>query len=255
MTGGTESVIRVRGLRTGFGPAVVHDGVDMDVRRGEIFAVVGGSGAGKTVLLNSVIGLNRPRAGTVEVLGQDTARLDAEALRLLKMRWGVLFQQSALFSSLTVLQNVQVPLKEFTDLPEALTEEIAAIKIGMVGLPIDACAKYPAELSGGMAKRAGLARALALDPDILFLDEPTSGLDPIGAAAFDSLIASLRRSLGLTVFMVTHDVDTLYAICDRIGVLVDRIMVVGTREELVANPHPWIQDYFRGPRGRAAAGG
>jgi len=240
MTGGTESVIRVRGLRTGFGPAVVHDGVDMDVRRGEIFAVVGGSGAGKTVLLNSVIGLNRPRAGTVEVLGQDTARLDAEALRLLKMRWGVLFQQSALFSSLTVLQNVQVPLKEFTDLPEALTEEIAAIKIGMVGLPIDACAKYPAELSGGMAKRAGLARALALDPDILF---------------FDSLIASLRRSLGLTVFMVTHDVDTLYAICDRIGVLVDRIMVVGTREELVANPHPWIQDYFRGPRGRAAAGG
>jgi phospholipid/cholesterol/gamma-HCH transport system ATP-binding protein len=250
-----DSVIRVRGLVTRFGGNVIHDGVDLDVRPGEVMAVVGGSGTGKSVMLNTLVGLNPLAAGTVEIFGQDTARLDEDGRRRLRTRWGVLFQQGALFSSLTVAENIAVPLKEHTSLPPRLIDRIAALKIDMVGLPPDAYGKYPSALSGGMRKRAGLARALALDPEILFLDEPTAGLDPIGAAAFDSLIGDLRRSLGLTVLMVTHDLDSLYAIADRIAVLVDRHVIVGTLESLLQNTHPWIRAYFHGPRARAAASG
>ena len=254
MTAEEEIVIRVRGLRTQFGHSIVHDRLDLDVARGEIMAVVGGSGTGKSVLLNTIIGLHRQTAGTVKVFGHDSSHIDEATHQRLKTRWGVLFQSGALFSSLTVAQNVQVPLKEFTDLSAALIEEVTALKIAMVGLPRDACDKYPSELSGGMQKRAGLARALALDPEILILDEPTSGLDPIGAAAFDELIGDLQRSLGLTVFMVTHDLDSLYAVADRIAVLVDHRVIVGTLDELMQNPHPWIHDYFHGPRARNATG-
>jgi phospholipid/cholesterol/gamma-HCH transport system ATP-binding protein len=245
-------VIRIRGLRTRFGGQIIHDGVDLDVRRGEVLGVVGGSGVGKSVLMRTVLGLNRQIAGTVEVFGHDTARLDDAARRRLETRWGVLFQDGALFSSLTVAQNVELPLKEHTDLPLALIEEIASIKIGLVGLAADACPKYPSELSGGMRKRAGLARAMALDPEILFLDEPTAGLDPIGAAAFDSLIRNLQQSMNLTVVMNTHDLDSLYAVCDRIAVLVDNRVIVGTIDSLLRESHPWIHEYFHGPRGRAA---
>jgi phospholipid/cholesterol/gamma-HCH transport system ATP-binding protein len=247
-------VIRVRGLVTRLGGRVIHDHVDLDVRAGEVLGVVGASGSGKSVLLRAIIGLVRPIAGTIEVLGRDTADLDASALRELGAHWGVLFQDGALFSSLTVAENIQVPLKEMLDLPKSLLDEIAAVKISLVGLPLDAAHKYPAELSGGMRKRAGLARALALDPGLLFLDEPTAGLDPIGAAEFDGLVRDLQQSLGLTVLMVTHDLDSLIAICDRIAVLVDRKIRVGTMDELIEDPHPWIQAYFHGPRGRAAAG-
>ena len=250
-----DIVIRVRGLVTRFGSTVIHDGVDLDVRRGEVMAVVGGSGTGKSVLLNTLVGLNPLAAGKVEIFGEDTARLDAAGRRRLTTRWGVLFQQGALFSSLTVAENVAVPLKEHTALSPELIDAVSALKIAMVGLPPDAYGKYPSELSGGMRKRAGLARALALDPEILFLDEPTAGLDPIGAADFDSLIGDLQRGLGLTVLMVTHDLDSLYAIADRIAVLVDRHVIVGTLEDLLQNPHPWIQAYFHGPRARAAASG
>ena len=253
MAGVTDSVIRVTGLKTQFGDQVIHDGLDLDVVRGEVIGVVGGSGTGKSVLLRTVIGLNRQAEGTIEVLGHDMDRLDTEALRRIKTRWGVLFQDGALFSSLTVSQNIQVPLKEYTDLPPHLIDEITRIKISMVGLPPDACPKYPSEISGGMRKRAGLARALALDPEILFLDEPTAGLDPIGAAGFDSLIGNLQQSLNLTVMMVTHDLDSLYAVCNRIAVLVDRHVIVGTIDQLLQNPHPWIREYFQGPRARAAA--
>ncbi len=251
---GSDIVIRLRGLRTQFGAQIIHDGLDLEVRRGEVLGIVGGSGTGKSVLLNTIIGLNRQRAGTIEVFGQNTARLNAAALQRLKMRWGVLFQQGALFSALTVAQNVEVPLKEYTDLPRDLMEQVAALKIAMVGLPADSVGKYPSELSGGMKKRAGLARALAMDPEILFLDEPTAGLDPIGAAAFDSLIGDLQKSLNLTVVMVTHDLDSLYAITDRIAVLVDRHVIVGTLESLLEHSHPWITDYFHGPRARATTG-
>ena len=246
-------VIRVQGLRTKFGSQVVHDGLDLEVRRGEIFCVVGGAGSGKSVLMRTIFGLNRPVAGKVEVLGQDRAGVDDAGRQRLEMRWGVLFQDGALFSSLTVAENVQVPLKEHTDLAPELIQEIVSLKIAMVGLPPDACTKYPSELSGGMRKRAGLARALALDPEILFLDEPTAGLDPIGAARFDSLILSLRQTLGLTVFMVTHDLDSLHAISDRIAVLVDKAVVIGTIDTLSRESHTWIRDYFHGPRARAAA--
>ncbi|MFB3149481.1 MAG: ABC transporter ATP-binding protein [Alphaproteobacteria bacterium] len=246
-------VIRVQGLRTKFGSQVVHDGLDLEVRRGEIFCVVGGAGSGKSVLMRTIIGLNRPAAGKVEILGQDRAGVDGAGWQRLEMRWGVLFQDGALFSSLTVAENVQVPLKEHTDLAPELIQEIVSLKIAMVGLPPDACTKYPSELSGGMRKRAGLARALALDPEILFLDEPTAGLDPIGAARFDSLIMSLRQTLGLTVFMVTHDLDSLHAIADRIAVLVDKAVVIGTIDTLSRESHTWIRDYFHGPRARAAA--
>lgn len=255
MTTGDDIVLRIRGLRTQFGSSIIHDGLDLDVIRGEVMAIVGGSGAGKSVLLNTIIGLNRQTAGTIEIFGQDTARIGAAAVKQIKTRWGVLFQGGALFSSLTVAQNVQLPMKEFTDLPPSQIDELTAVKISMVGLPNDACAKYPSELSGGMQKRAGLARALALDPEILLLDEPTSGLDPIGAAAFDDLIGDLQKSFNLTVVMVTHDLDSLYAIADRIAVLVDRRVVIGTLDELLNNPHPWIHNYFHGPRARILADG
>jgi phospholipid/cholesterol/gamma-HCH transport system ATP-binding protein len=247
-----EIVIRVRGLRTQFGPQIVHDNLDLDVRRGEVIGVVGGSGTGKSVLLKEIIGLLQPAAGSVQVFGTDITRLSGNARKQHMRKWGVLFQDGALFSSLTVGQNIQVPLKEYTDLSKDLIDEITGVKIGMVGLPSFACAKYPSELSGGMRKRAGLARALALDPEIVFLDEPTAGLDPIGAAAFDQLISNLQKSLNLTVFMVTHDLDSLGAICDRIAVLIDKRVIVDTMENLLKVDIPWIQEYFHGPRGRAA---
>jgi phospholipid/cholesterol/gamma-HCH transport system ATP-binding protein len=249
-----ESIIRVRGLRNSFGSQVVHDGLDLEVKRGEIMGVVGGSGTGKSVLMRSIIGLQTPDAGEIDVYGRDARNMTLEDATELRRHWGVLFQNGALFSGLTVAENIQVPLREFYRLDEALMDEIAAFKIALVGLAPEAGPKYPSELSGGMRKRAGLARALALDPQLLFLDEPTAGLDPIGAAAFDGLIRSLRDALGLTVFIITHDLDTLYAICDRIAVLADRrVLKVGTIPELLEFDHPWVQDYFRGPRGRAAA--
>jgi len=247
-----DVVIRVRGLRTQFGRTVIHDDLDLDVRRGEVLGVVGGSGTGKTVLLRTIIGLNRPAAGRIEVLGQDVASLAPAARRALEQRWGVAFQDGALFSSLTVAQNVEVPLREHLHMPQRLMDEIAAMKISMVGLPPEAGVKFPSELSGGMRKRAALARALAMDPEIVFLDEPTAGLDPIGAAAYDELIKRLRENLGLTVFMVTHDLDSLHAICDRIAVLAEkRVLVIGTMEDMLVQDHPWVRDYFHGPRARA----
>jgi phospholipid/cholesterol/gamma-HCH transport system ATP-binding protein len=249
-----DIVIEVKGLRNSFGEAVIHDGLDLEVRRGEIIGVVGGSGTGKSVMMRSIIGLQRPDAGEVRVFGEPMLDRDDVQLQGIRKRWGILFQGAALFSTLTVAENVQVPLREFYPrLSEKLLDEIAAYKIVMVGLPADAGPKFPAELSGGMKKRAGIARALALDPELLFLDEPTAGLDPIGAAAFDQLVLDLKDRLGLTVFLITHDLDTLYAICDRVAVLADRkVIAVGTIPELLALDHEWIQEYFRGPRGRAA---
>jgi phospholipid/cholesterol/gamma-HCH transport system ATP-binding protein len=247
-----EPIIRVRGLVNRFGAETVHDGLDLDVRRGEVLGIVGGSGSGKSVLLRTVVGLNRPAEGNVEVFGRDVWTMSDAQRRELEKRWGVLFQDGALFSSLTVAQNIEVPIKEYFDIPLGLMDEISAVKVGMVGLPEDAGEKYPAQLSGGMRKRAGLARALALDPEVVFLDEPTSGLDPIAAGAFDELIRDLKTSLGLTVFMVTHDLDSLFAICDRVAVLVDKKLRVGTLEQLLNDDHPWIHSYFHGPRGRAA---
>ena len=246
--------IRVRGLKNSFGNQVVHENLDLDVRKGEIIGVVGGSGTGKSVLMRSIIGLQVPDAGTVEVFGGSMVdRSEAEAVAIRK-RWGVLFQGGALFSTLTVAENVEVPLREYyPNIGAQLRDEIAAYKIHMTGLPAEAGPKYPSELSGGMRKRAGLARALAIDPDLLFLDEPTAGLDPIGAAAFDQQTRDLQQVLGLTVFLITHDLDTLYSICDRVAVLADKqVIAVGTIEELLALDHPWIQEYFNGPRGRAA---
>jgi phospholipid/cholesterol/gamma-HCH transport system ATP-binding protein len=247
-----ETVIRIRGLRNQFGEQVVHDGLDLDVMRGEVMGLVGGSGSGKSVLMNTILGLNRPRAGAVELLGNDISAMGPGARTATQTRCGVLFQSGALFSSLTVAENVQVPMREHLRLPKPLMDELAALKIALVGLPPDAGPKRPAELSGGMKKRAGLARALSLDAEILFLDEPTAGLDPIGAAAFDDLIRDLQRSLGLSVMMITHDLDSLAAICDRIAVLVDKRVRVGTMADQMRDPHPWIQAYFHGPRARAA---
>ena len=255
MRGAQEDiVIDVQGLRNSFGEAVVHDGLDLQVKRGEIIGVVGGSGTGKSVMMRSIIGLQRPDAGEVRVFGEPMLDRDDAQLQGIRKRWGILFQGAALFSTLTVAENVQVPLREFYPrLSEKLLDEIAAYKIVMVGLSPDAGPKFPAELSGGMKKRAGIARALALDPDLLFLDEPTAGLEPIGAAAFDQLIVDLRERLGLTVFLITHDLDTLYTICDRVAVLADqKVIAVGTIPELLDLDHEWIQEYFRGPRGRAA---
>ena len=248
---GNEAVIRVRDLVVGFGAATVLDRVTLDVVRGEILGFVGGSGAGKSVLMRTIIGLLPKRAGTIEVFGSDLASLDGHERRAVERRWGVLFQQGALFSSLTVRQNVQFPMREHLDLSPRLIDEIALAKLEMVGLDPAAAEKFPAELSGGMIKRVALARALALDPDIVFLDEPTSGLDPIGAAAFDELIRTLQRTLGLTVFMVTHDLDSLHAVCDRIAVLVDgRVIAAGPMEAMLASEHQWLKSYFRGKRGR-----
>ena len=254
MSGEEDIVVRVRGLRNAFGDQVVHDGLDLDVRRGEIIGVVGGSGTGKSVLMRSIIGLQRAEAGEIRIFGHDMMRLSEADSADVRRRWGVLFQAGALFSGLTIAENVEVPLREFYRLDTRLMDEIAAFKIGMVGLPVEAGPKYPSQLSGGMKKRAGLARALALDPQLLFLDEPTAGLDPIGAAAFDDLLIQLRDTLGLTVFLITHDLDTLYAICDRVAVLAERrVLAVGQISELLMFDHPWVQAYFRGPRGRAAA--
>ena len=244
--------IRIRGLVNQFGSTVVHDHLNLDVRRGEVLGIVGGSGAGKSVLLRSIIGLHKPTAGTIEVLGYDTGILNEEEMRDVQRRWGVLFQEGALFSSQTVAENIEVPLRQYTKMSSVLMDAVASMKLTLVGLPLSTAMKTPSELSGGMKKRAGLARALALDPELLFLDEPTAGLDPISASQFDQLIIDLQRSLNLTVFMVTHDLDTLRATCDRIAVLVDKKIKIGTIEELLKDPHPWIQDYFAGPRGRAA---
>ncbi|MFD1912809.1 ABC transporter ATP-binding protein [Halodurantibacterium flavum] len=255
MTGDrTEDLaIRVRGLVNRFGTHVVHDGLDLDVRRGEVLGVVGGSGTGKSVLLRSIVGLITPAEGSVEVLGTDVRTTDDETRRELEMRWGVMFQDGALFSSLTVRENVEVPLKGIEDLSDELRAALADMKIGLAGLPPKAGANYPSELSGGMRKRAGLARALALDPDIVFLDEPTAGLDPIGATAFDNLIRQLSQTLGLTVFLVTHDLDTLHACCDRIAVLAEKkVLVTGTMADMLKVDHPWVHEYFHGPRARAA---
>jgi phospholipid/cholesterol/gamma-HCH transport system ATP-binding protein len=252
-----DTVITVRNLRNSFGDQVIHEDLDLDVRRGEILGVVGGSGTGKSVLMRSIIGLQIPNRGEVQVLGENMIGKEEDEAKNIRRRWGVLFQNGALFSTLTVAENVEVPIREyFPFIKEPLLDEIASYKIAMSGLPPDAGPKYPSELSGGMRKRAGLARALALDPELLFLDEPTAGLDPIGAAGFDELIAQLRERLELTVFLSTHDLDTLWAICDRVAVLADRkVVAVGTIEELLALDHPWIQEYFNGPRGRAAAAG
>ncbi len=252
-----ETIITIRGLKNSFGDQIIHDDLDLDVRRGEILGVVGGSGTGKSVLMRSIIGLQVPDAGDVQVLNENMIGREEDEAKNIRRRWGVLFQNGALFSTLTVAENVEVPIREyFPFIKPPLLDEIASYKIAMSGLPANAGPKFPSELSGGMRKRAGLARALALDPELLFLDEPTAGLDPIGAAAFDDLIMALQKRLELTVFLITHDLDTLWAICDRVAVLADKkVVAVGTIEELLALDHPWIQEYFNGPRGRAAAAG
>ena len=250
---GRQIVLRLRGVRTQFGDHVVHDKLDFDMFRGEIVGLVGGSGTGKSVLLRTIIGLNPARAGRIEVLGIDRRGLNARSEHELQARTGVQFQDGALFSSLTVTENIVIPIREHAGLDEDTMRCIAALKIALVGLPPDTGEKKPSELSGGMRKRASLARALALDPELLFLDEPTAGLDPIGAAHYDELVRGLQKSLGLSVLMVTHDLDSLYAVCDRIAVLLDKRVVVGTMEEMLAYDHPWVREYFHGPRGRAAA--
>jgi len=249
-----EPVISVRGIVNRFGHQLVHDGVDLDVMPGEVFGIVGGSGAGKSVLLRTMLGLQRPAAGTVEIEGRDITSASPREVVDIKRRYGVTFQQGALFSSLTVSQNVELPIAEYHDVSAATLRELAELKIRMVGLPGDAADKFPAQLSGGMVKRAALARALALDPVLLFLDEPTSGLDPISAAAFDRLVLYLQQSLKLTVVMITHDLDTIFRTCNRVGVIVDKRMICGTLDEIVRHEHPWIREYFHGERSRAARG-
>ena len=246
--------IVVEGLKNQFGDAVIHENLDLNVKRGEILGVVGGSGTGKSVLMRSIIGLQTPSAGDIKVFGKSIVDAEPDEEIGVRDRWGVLFQGGALFSTLTVGENVEVPLKQFyPEISDELRREIARYKIMLSGLPKEAVSKYPSELSGGMKKRAGLARALALDPELLFLDEPTAGLDPIGASAFDRLTAELQRTLGLTVFLITHDLDTLHEICDRVAVLADkRVIAVDTVPNLMELDHPWIQEYFNGPRGRAA---
>ncbi|SCB56454.1 phospholipid/cholesterol/gamma-HCH transport system ATP-binding protein [Rhizobium aethiopicum] len=247
-----DVVLSARDVTVGFGPKVVLDNLNLDIYRGEILGFVGASGTGKSVLMRTVLRLLPRRSGTIKILGQNFDELDEPQRNALDMRLGVLFQQGALFSSLTVKENIQVPMREYLDLPRSLMDELAHLKIRMVGLAADAADKYPSELSGGMIKRAALARALALDPELVFLDEPTSGLDPIGAAEFDELIANLRDSLGLTVYMVTHDLDSLFSVCDRIAVLgKKRVMVEGTIDDMLAYDDPWVQAYFKGKRARS----
>jgi phospholipid/cholesterol/gamma-HCH transport system ATP-binding protein len=252
--GDDAPVVEVRGLVNRFGAQVVHDGLDMSVRDGEIFGIVGGSGAGKSVLLRTILGLQVPQGGEILLHGHDLTKMSAGELRAAKRRYGVTFQHGALFTSLTIAQNVELPIAEYCRLPEETLAGLADLKIRLVGLPPETAHKYPAQLSGGMVKRAALARALALDPGLLFLDEPTAGLDPISAAAFDELLLYLQRTLRLTVVMITHDLDTIYRTCNRVGVIVDRKMVTDTIEGIVGNPHPWIQEYFHGARGRSATG-
>ena len=246
-------VIEVTGLLNRFGPQTIHEDLDLTVRRGEILGIVGGSGTGKSVLLRTIVGLRRPQAGAIHLLGRDMTSLTEEDRAALNQDIGLLFQDGALFSAMTVAQNVMAPMREHLKVPKTLAREIAAMKISLAGLPPNAENKLPSELSGGMRKRAALARALALDPEVVFLDEPTAGLDPIGAAAFDELVVSLRDSLGLTIFMVTHDLDSLYRDCDRVAVLAEKhVVAIGPIDAVRATGHPWIEEYFGGPRGRAA---
>jgi len=249
-TSAKEIVISVRDLVVQFGEHRVMDGLDLDVFRGEVLGFVGGSGQGKSVLMRSILGLARRRAGVIRLFGQDRDALPPRQRRALEQRWGVLFQNGALFSGLTVRQNIQMPMRENRDLSTRFMDDLAMLKLELVGLPFDAADKLPSELSGGMVKRAALARALALDPELLFLDEPTSGLDPIGAADFDELIGTLQKTLGLTVFMVTHDLDSLYSICDRIAALAGgKVIGSGSIQQLLASDHPWLRAYFHGARG------
>ena len=248
------ALLEVQGLVTRFGAQTVHDGLDMTVEEGEVFGVIGASGAGKSVLLRTILGLRRPNAGTVRFLGRDLHQLSAKELHHLKASYGVTFQEGALFSALTLQQNVQLPMLEHLRLSEPVLDELALLKVRLVGLPLDAAVKFPAQLSGGMVKRAALARALALDPVLLFLDEPTTGLDPISAAAFDQLLIYLQHELKLTVVMITHDLDTIFRTCQRVGVIVDGRMITDTLAGIVNNPNPWIQAYFGGERARARMG-
>ncbi|MGO2264399.1 MULTISPECIES: ABC transporter ATP-binding protein [Halomonas] len=246
-------VIEVRGLENRFGNHIVHESLDLDLLDGEILGIVGGSGTGKSVLLRSIVGLKRPNAGKINVLGNDLNQLSSKERSQVERRFGVLFQQGALFSSLSLQENVALPIIEHAKLPREDAEYLARVKLSLVGLEPEAALQYPESLSGGMIKRAALARALALDPDILFLDEPTAGLDPIGAAAFDQLLVTLRNALGFSVFLVTHDLDTLYAACDRVAVLSQkRVLVTDTIQNVARTDDEWVQNYFNGPRGRAA---
>jgi len=247
----TQNVLEVTGLVNRFGSQLVHDGLSLSVHEDEVFGIVGGSGTGKSVLLRSILGLQRPQAGAIRIEGRDITCMSAAELYAAKARYGVAFQSGALFSALTVVQNIELPMIEHLQLDESTRHELALIKLRLAGLPPDAGAKYPAQLSGGMSKRAALARALALDPQLLFLDEPTSGLDPISAAAFDELILYLQKELRLTVIMITHDLDSIFRVCNRVGVIVDCRMEVDTIERIVDNPHPWIQAYFHGVRARS----
>lgn len=244
-------IISLHDLKTQFGSQVIHDHLNLDIYKGEILGIVGGSGAGKSVLLRTILGLTKPKSGEIKVLGQKVGTMERVTQTHMQAHWGVLFQNGALFSSMTVGENIQIPMKELEKMPADLARELAMIKLKMVGLSEDDFYKAPAELSGGMVKRVALARALAVDPEILFLDEPTAGLDPISASAFDELILQLRDNLGLTVVLVTHDLDTLFTICDRVAVLVDKNLCVGRLEDVIQEPHPWIQQYFHGIRGRA----
>jgi phospholipid/cholesterol/gamma-HCH transport system ATP-binding protein len=249
-----QTIIEIRSLRNAFGSHVVHENLDLDVYTGEVLGVVGGSGTGKSVLMNTILNLRHAQNGSIKVFDTEITTASQQTISELSRHWGVLFQHGALFSSLNVRENVKVPMREHTDLSDSMMNELADLRISLAGLDPDAGAKYPSELSGGMVKRAALARALSLDPQLLFLDEPTSGLDPIGAAAFDELILELKETLGLTVFMITHDLDSLHTICDRVAVLADRkIEIVAPIDQLLHCQHPWVREYFHGPRGRAAA--
>ncbi|TAK48869.1 MAG: ABC transporter ATP-binding protein [Xanthobacteraceae bacterium] len=255
MAASDDNVIRVRELTVAFGRHVVLDRLDLEVKRGEILGFVGASGAGKSVLMRTIIGLVPKVSGHIEVFGVDLDQADDAARRVIERRWGVLFQHGALFSSLSVRQNIQFPIRENLDLSQTLMDEITVAKLAMVGLKPEVADRFPSELSGGMIKRVALARALALDPEIVFLDEPTSGLDPIGAGAFDELVRTLQRTLGLTVFMVTHDLDSLHTACDRIAVLGDgKVIAVGGMDVMLASEHPWVRAYFRGKRARVMTG-